>query len=360
MIEAGIAGLPNAGKTTLFNTLTKNSAQCASYRFTTIKPNIGIAEVPDERLTRIASAEKCSQIIPAAIKFIDVAGLIEGAHRGDGLGNQFLADLRTADVICHCVRGFDLESEPEPDVIRDADIINIELIYSDIELIERRIEKIKKRAESGDEASRKELEVLNKAIEHLNNFLPLRKMAEEIFEKLKKYMPDLLTSKPLIYVLNTDDPTSEKTRKLTQDLIKISERDGASYCVAAPLIEQEIACIDDEAEREEMKSYFGISESSASLVAKAAYEAGNLITFFTTANQICQAWELKKNSTIIEAAEKVHTDIARGFIKAEIVRWEDLVEAGSWSKARENGKVLLEGREYIVRDGDVIFFKFSR
>lgn len=360
MIEVGIAGLPNAGKSTLFNALTRGNAACASYRFTTIKPNIGIAEIPDERLHKIAEVENPEKIIPAAIKFYDIAGLIEGAHKGEGLGNQFLSEIRTCDVICHCLRGFYLESEPEPDPVRDAQIVKLEFIYSDLEIVERRIEKIKKKAQSGDKEAKEELQTLEKCVETLDKLQPLNTLSSDELINVKKYLPDLITLKPVLYVLNVDDPLSEKSRNLFSSLSEMASKEGAKSLMVAAKLQLELEEIEDEETKKEFACEFNLHENAVSKVARECYELGNLITFFTTANKICQAWEIKENSTVIQAAEKIHTDIAKGFIKAEIVFWKDLVDFGSWQKAREAGRVLIEGKDYIVKDGDVILFKFQR
>lgn len=358
MIEVGIAGLPNAGKSTLFNALTKAKATCAPYRFTTIKPNVGVAEIKDDRLKLIAQVEKSEKIIPATIKFYDIAGLIEGAHKGEGLGNQFLSEIRTCDVICHCIRGFHLDSETEPDVRKDVDTVNIEFIYSDIELVQRRIEKIRKKAESGDKESREELSVLSIALSELTNLVPLRKLDYKEAKKIRSYLPDLITLKPVLYVLNVEDPKSQFSKMLFEELKKIAAEEKAEAIMVAAKLQLELEEISDENIRSEFAEEFGLYENAVSKVANACYSLGHLITFFTTANKICQAWELKENSKIILAAEKIHSDIAKGFIRAEIVNWKDLVNYGSFQAAKDAGKVLIEGRDYIVKDGDVIFFKF--
>lgn len=360
MIEVGIAGLPNAGKSTLFNTLTRACAQCAPYRFTTIKPNIGVAEVEDERLEQLAKVLKPEKVIPAAIKFYDIAGLVKGAHKGEGLGNQFLSEIRTCDVICHCVRGFNLNSEPEPDVKRDVDTVNVEFIFSDIELIERRMEKIKKKAQTGDAAAQEEYRILKQAKNHLSELKPLRLLGEEGKAQIRRYMPDLITLKPVLYVLNVDDPASKFSQEMFEILRQIAFMEGAEALMVAARLQMEIEEIEDEAARGLMAEEFGLLKNPVSEVAKSCYRLGELITFFTTANNICQAWELKKGSTVIEAAGRIHTDFAKNFVKAEIVFWQDLVHYGSIQAAREAGKVFLEGREYVVRDGDVIHFKVNR
>lgn len=360
MIEVGIAGLPNAGKSTLFNALTNARAQCAPYRFTTIKPNVGVAEIPDRRLFEIAKVEKPEKVMPATIKFYDIAGLIEGAHKGEGLGNQFLSEIRTCDVICHCVRGFVLEGEPEPDPKRDVETVKVEFIFSDIELIERRMEKIRKIAQSGDKTASEEYSVLKNAIDILNSFKLLRQAPEELVLRLKQFMPELITLKPVLYVLNVDDPQSRDSTMLFETVKALAAEENADAVMVAAALENELNDIEDEEIKKQLMKEYGLDKNTVSQVAASCYRLGDLITFFTTANQICQAWELKRGSTVIAAAAKVHSDIAEGFIKAEIVNWKDLVEYGSFQNAREAGKVLIEGRDYKVRDGDVILFRFRR
>lgn len=360
MIEVGIAGLPNAGKSTLFNALTNAKAQCAPYRFTTIKPNIGIAEIPDSRLFEIAKVEKPEKILPATIKFYDIAGLIEGAHKGEGLGNQFLSEIRTCDVICHCVRGFRLEGEPEPDPKKDIETIKLEFIYSDIELIERRMEKIRKKAQSGDRRASEEYEVLERAKEILYSLKTLRQAPEELISSLKQFMPELITLKPVLYILNVDDPQSSDSAAFLETVKAVASEENADALMVAAALENELNEIDEEEIKKQLMEEYGLNKNAVSEVAAACYRLGGLITFFTTANRICQAWELKRGSSVIAAAAKVHSDIAEGFIKAEIVNWKDLIEHGSFQKARDAGKVLIEGRDYQVKDGDVILFRFKR
>lgn len=358
-MQVGITGVPNAGKTTLFNALTGAHARCDAYRFTTIDPNIGVAHIPDERLLKIAEVEHAEKVIPATIKFVDVAGLIEGASKGEGLGNQFLSAIRGVDVIVHALRGFYLESEGEPSPVKDAQTVITEFILADLEIVERRLEKVRKKVKTGEKDEVQELDALERAKSWLESFKPLYLLNKNEKESKIAFYNDLITAKPALFVLNVEDPTSEKTRELFSEVEKIAKEHHAVALISAAKTEMELNDIEDEKERMEFAESFGVSEFTVSAVAREAYNFSGLISFFTTKSRECRAWELKKGSTAVEAAAKVHTDMAKGFVKAEVVYWKDLVNAGSWAAAREQGKVLLEGREYIVRDGDVITFRFT-
>ncbi len=359
MLQAGIAGVPNAGKTTLFNALTGAHARCNAYRFTTVDPNIGIAHIQDERLFKVAEVEHAEKVVPATIKFVDVAGLIEGASKGEGLGNQFLSAIRGVDVIVHTLRGFYLETEGEPVPIRDAQTVIIEFILSDLEIIERRLEKVKKRVRAGDKDEIQELNALEEAKAWLESFKPLYLLEESEYQLKKIFFNDLITAKPALFVLNVEDPASEKSKELFFEVENLAREHHAAALLSAAKTEMELKEIEDETERKELAESFGISEFTVKAVAREAYRLSGLISFFTTESKECRAWELKKGATAVDAAARVHTDMAKGFIKAEVVFWEDLVNAGSRVVAREQGKVLIEGREYIVNDGDVITFKFT-
>lgn len=358
-MQAGIAGVPNAGKTTLFNTLTGAHARCDAYRFTTVDPNIGIAHVPDERLLRVAEVEHAEKVVPATIKFVDVAGLIEGASKGEGLGNQFLSAIRGVDVIVHTLRGFYLETEGDPVPLKDAQTVIIEFILSDLEIIERRLEKVRKRVRTGNKEEVQELNALEKAKAWLENFKPLYLLEKSERELKKTFFDDLITAKPALFVLNVEDPTTEKSRELFSEVENLAREHHAAALVSAAKTEMELNEIEDGTERRELAESFGISEFTVSTVAREAYRLSGLISFFTTKSKECRAWEIKREATAVDAAARVHTDMAKGFIKAEVVFWEDLVNAGSRAVAREQGKVLLEGREYIIQDGDVVTFKFT-
>jgi len=357
---AGIVGKPNAGKTTLFNALTGGACPVASYRFTTIDPNKGVAFVPDERLELIARVAGCERRVPATMNFYDVAGLIEGASRGEGLGNQFLADVRSCDVLVHVVRGFDLDTEGPPRPIEDARAVVVEFQLADLELIERRLEKLTKKARTGDAEARREVAALEeaRAVLERGELLATSDRTHELRADIS-YLRDLITLKPVIYVLSVADPTGDREKKLFRELEEFAVSHGASALMSAAEAEVELARIEDAAERAELARALGIEESTVRAIARAAYERAGLISFFTTLSNECRAWELLSGSTAVDAAGKIHSDMARGFIKAEVVFWEDLVSCGSWAAAREAGKVLVEGREYVVRDGDVIIFKFN-
>lgn len=358
-MQAGIAGIPNAGKTTLFNALTRASAECATYRFTTVEPNIGVVHVHDKRLDKIAEVLNPQKVIYASIKFTDVAGLIEGASKGEGLGNKFLSEIRNVDVIVHALRGFELETEGPPEPIKDAEIVTSEFILSDLELVERRIEKISKKAAHGDKQKEEELKNLLLVKDRLSSGKPLRLMNTDKLHAGKSFFENLITSKPVLFVLNVSELNSGKLEALKKKVTEYAKKQKGEFLVSAAKTELELSSINDEKERTELSEAFGIKESTVKKVARAAYQLTGQISFFTVVSNICQAWEIKKDSTALEAASKIHSDIAKGFIKAEVVNWKDLITTGSWQDAREKGKLAIEGKNYIVQDGDVLKIKFS-
>ncbi|MCX7779269.1 MAG: redox-regulated ATPase YchF [Patescibacteria group bacterium] len=348
--SVGIVGLPNVGKSTLFKALTKKQVEIANYPFTTIKENVGVVKVPDERLEKLAEVLKPKEIIPTHIEFIDIAGLVKGAHKGEGLGNQFLAKIREVDLICHLLRSFESKNVPHPsgeiNPKSDLEVIDLELMMADLATLEKRLEKIKKEARSGEKKAMKELEILEKIKEGLVKGVATRNLNLTPEEKEEIQDLNLLTIKPVIYVLNISEEDISETKFGLGQAIPICAK-----------LEAELAELSPEEEKEYLASY-GLKRSQLDNLIVAAYQTLNLITFFTCQNQILQAWTIEKGTKAPEAAGKIHTDFAKGFIKAEVINWQDLVKVGSEHLAREKGLMRIEGKDYLVQDGDVIHFRF--
>ncbi len=349
--SVGIVGLPNVGKSTLFKALTKKQIEIANYPFTTIRENVGVVKVPDERLDKLAKVLKPKEIIPTHIEFFDIAGLIKGAHKGEGLGNQFLAKIREVDLICHLIRDFKNTNIPhstgEINPKIDLEIVNLELIMADLTVLEKRLEKVKKETKSGDKKAIKILTILEKIKSGLEKGLSARdlNLTEEEKEEIRDL--NLLTIKPVIYVLNIAE----------EDLAKIKECSGQAIPLCAKL-EAELADLSPGEEKEYLASY-GLKHSQLDDLILTAYKTLDLITFFTSQNKILQAWTVKHGIKAPEAAGKIHTDFAKGFIKAEVINWQDLINIGSEPLAREKGLMRIEGKDYVVQNGDVIHFRFQ-
>ena len=365
-MKLGIVGLPNVGKSTLFNSLTKAGAESANYPFCTIDPNVGVVTVPDERLGVLGEMYHTKKIIPAAIEFVDIAGLVKGASKGEGLGNQFLANIREVDAIVHVVRCFEDENIVHVDgsinPARDMETINLELIFSDIEILERRISKIAKQARM-DKTLAKELKLAEAVRAHLEDGKTAKTFAldgdEDELAWFKTY--NLLTAKPVIYAANVveDDLADDgASNAFVSDVKKLAQEEGSEvFCVCAQ-IEQEIAELDDE-ERSMFLEELGLKESGLDKLIRASYRLLGLISFLTSGEDETRAWTIKEGTKAPQAAGKIHTDFERGFIRAEVVSYDDLVEGGSIAAVREKGLVRLEGKEYVVKDGDVIVFRFN-
>jgi ribosome-binding ATPase len=364
-MKLGIVGLPNVGKSTLFNSLTKAGAESANYPFCTIDPNVGIVTVPDERLQFLGDLYNSEKVVPAIIEFVDIAGLVKGASKGEGLGNQFLSHIREVDAVVHVVRCFEdsnvvhVDGSIEP--LRDIETINLELIFSDVEVIERRISRVSKGAKN-DKSLAKELDFLNR----LKTFLEEGNLAvhypagdEEEIEYLKDY--NLLTYKPVIFASNVkeedlaDDGQSNPYVKLVREFAKKNE---SKVFVISAQIEQEIAELDEE-EKQLFLEELGLKESGLEKLITASYELLGLISYLTAGPKETKAWTIVKGTKAPGAAGKIHTDFERGFIRAEIVSYEKLKECGSFSGAKEKGLVRSEGKDYVVQDGDVILFRFN-
>lgn len=358
-LKVGIVGLPNAGKTTLFNALSRAGAQVAPYPFTTVEPNVGIAFVPDERLYKVADLAGCEKRVPATVRFIDVAGLVEGASKGEGLGNLFLSHIRGVDAILHVVRAFE-GSEVSyaaggTNPLRDVELIDTELRLADLEILEREIEKVKRAAKSGKKEEKAKLEGLM-GLERIveNETAPAK---EVVSRKLLDYLPEagLLTIKPMMIVLNVGDEFIEGTEK--EIAVWAGEREIPLVKVNAE-VEAELAELEPE-EAEEFKSEMGVGEASLETIMRSSYQMLGLITFFSIDSGECRGWSTPKGSTASEAAGRIHSDFEKGFVKAEVVHYHDFTSCGSFASAREKGLLKVEGRDYVVCDGDVIHFKFA-
>ena len=364
-MKLGIVGLPNVGKSTLFNSLTKAGAESANYPFCTIDPNVGIVAVPDERLKLLGDFYHSKKVTPAVIEFVDIAGLVKGASKGEGLGNQFLANIREVDAIIHVVRCFEDENvvhvDGSIDPMRDIETINLELIFSDLEILERRIAKTTKTARMDKEAA-KELEFLKKIKAHLEEGRPASTIELED-EDQEGYMKEynLLTYKPVIYAANVseDDLADDaQSNPHVQKVREYAEETGSEVFALCAEIEQEISELEDD-EKKEFLEDLGIKQSGLEKLIVASYRILGLLSFLTAGEDETRAWNIKVGTKAPQAAGKIHSDFERGFIKAEVVNYRDLLESGSYAKAREKGLVRMEGKDYVVQDGDVILFRFN-
>ena len=365
-MKLGIVGLPNVGKSTLFNSLTKAGAESANYPFCTIDPNVGVVTVPDERLNVLGEMYHTKKIIPAAIEFVDIAGLVKGASKGEGLGNQFLANIREVDAIVHVVRCFEnsniVHVDGSIDPHRDIETINLELIFSDLEILERRIAKTTKVARN-DKAAAKELALLEKIKAHLEDG-KMAKSFDDINDEdeqqwLESY--NLLTYKPVIFAANVaeDDLADDGASNAgVQAVREYAKREDCEVFVVCAEIEQEIAELDDD-EKSMFLEELGLKESGLEKLIKASYSLLGLISYLTAGEPEVRAWTIKKGTKAPQAAGKIHSDFERGFIRAEIVSYDDLMACGTYNAAKEKGLVRLEGKDYVVQDGDIILFRFN-
>ncbi len=361
-LQVGIIGLPNSGKSTIFNALTRAGAHVAGYPFSTVDPNIGVVAVPDERLGKVAEAAGCARVVPADLRVVDIAGLVEGAHRGEGLGNQFLAHIREADALAHAVRCFTspdvahVRAEIEPE--RDIAVVNTELILADLESVNRRKSRIAKAASIGDREKARELELLEKVENGLDGEMPVRSMGLSAQENDILAGLFLLTSKPVIYVANLGEEELGGDGDLLRAVRGVAEAEGAGLVAFCAKLEAEIEELEEDEVREFLEAY-GIEKLGLEEFVSGCYGLLGLITFFTTESGECRAWPLPRGNRATQAAGKIHTDMEQGFIRAEVIAWHDFLEYGSFHDARERGAVRTEGRDYIVQDGDVFLFRFA-
>ncbi len=362
-LQGGIVGLPNVGKSTLFNALTNAKALAANYPFATKDPNVGVITVPDARLDKLTELVSPQKTLPTTVEIVDIAGLIKGASKGEGLGNQFLANIRETDAIVHVVRCFEDDNvvhvDGNVDPVRDKEIIDTELILKDIETVDKRLDKYKKQSKSGNKEDLKKVEIASAILAHLEDGNPARTydvddLAEEIFKELS-----LLTAKPIIYVCNVDESSAVNGNEFTKVFEEAVKDENAEVIYISAAIEAEIIELDDPEERLEFVKEMGLSEPGVNRVIRACYDLLNLITYFTAGEKEVRAWTVRKGSKAPQAAGVIHTDFEKGFIRAEVIGYDDFVQYGSEAAVKEAGKLSVEGKEYVVKDGDVMHFRFN-
>ncbi|WP_117883268.1 redox-regulated ATPase YchF [Aureibaculum luteum] len=363
-MKAGIVGLPNVGKSTLFNCLSNAKAQSANFPFCTIEPNIGVVNVPDKRLEKLEELVNPERVLPATVEIVDIAGLVRGASKGEGLGNQFLGNIRETDAIIHVLRCFDNDNiihvDTTVDPIRDKETIDIELQLKDLETVDKKLEKVKRTAKTGNKEAQKEEIALNKVKKSLEAAVSVRAVeltSEEREEFIKPLQ--LLTDKPILYVCNVDEASAKDGNAYVESVKKAIANEDAEVIILAVATEADITELDSYEEREMFLDDLGLDEAGASKLIRAAYKLLNLQTYFTAGVKEVRAWTILVGSTAPQAAGVIHTDFEKGFIRAEVMKYDDFVAYGSEAKVKEAGKLSIEGKEYVVQDGDVMHFRFN-
>ncbi|MDX1910319.1 MAG: redox-regulated ATPase YchF [Saprospiraceae bacterium] len=365
-LQCGIVGLPNVGKSTLFNALTNGKALAANYPFATKDPNVGIITVPDERLDKLTEIVEPQRTVPTTVEIVDIAGLIKGASKGEGLGNQFLANIREVDAIVHVVRCFDDDNVVHVDgsvnPVRDKEIIDLELSFKDLETVEKRIEKTARAAKAGNKEELKALEVLNTVKAHLETGRVVRELLASLDDDGKTLVVRdlaLLTAKPVLYVCNVDEGAIETGNAHTEAFRKSVAAENAEVINICAGIEAQIAEMESVEERKEFLEMMGLSEAGVDRLTRSAYKLLNLITYFTAGEKEVRAWTVRRGAKAPEAAGVIHSDFEKGFIRAEVIKFLDFTTLGSEAKVKEAGKMAVEGKEYVVNDGDIMHFRFN-